>query len=620
VLRLSSHYRVAAVLAVLILVAMGIFAGTIRAANDSFVQPFDVTTFSAGIPTDANSTRIRSILSNANKYALTTWWTTKYASQNGTYLDFGGTGENNIRPPASEAYALAAAIATNGYDATATGVSLTTARSIAVKLIASVALRHIANSVGGWSTSAAPSGSGSPGWQTAYWAALAGTAGWLMWNDLSVTDQGYVRKMVEFEANRFIGYHVPYWKDRSGSFSRACGDTAAEENAWNAQLLLLAPVMMPQHSRRSGWTHKGLELAIGSFARPSDIGSSTDVLGRPLTDWLEGTNVNNDGTLVNHNIYHPDYMTTVSELVSAGVVDSLAHQATPTGVLHDADLEYAALVQKAFAPPPALPCPTSPAFLAPPASDPSGFIYISGGSDIFYPEGNDWGTDRRMHFADMDAMATAFGFDNLVSSGGTYWEPFHAQKVLDMQSRSSGGVSDGRTYYAAGEDTYAGREEWVAREAGQAWLTKWIASKSAIQVANPLEQIVLDDADRGVTISGSWTVGSPQSNGPQVFGPTVKYKAAGTGAAYVRFTPRMTQSRTYKVYAWWVASSAQATNAPFSIRNSAGTTTVVTADERANGGMWNYLGSFSLGSGSYVQLTDNANGYVVADAILLDPN
>jgi hypothetical protein len=30
--------------------------------------------------------------------------------------------------------------------------------------------------------------------------------------------------------------------------------------------------------------------------------------------------------------------------------------------------------------------------------------------------------------------------------------------------------------------------------------------------------------------------------------------------------------------------------------------------------------TFSMGPGDYVQLSDNANGYVVADGILLDPN
>jgi hypothetical protein len=574
-------------------------------ANDVFVAPFDVTSFPAGIPTDADSVRVRRILANTNRYALTTWWNAKYAAQTGAYLTLGGNGEGNVRPPASESVALAAALASGGYDPAVTGVPQATALSVTVRLVGSVAKQHIANTAGGWGN----------GWQTAYWAALAGTAGWLLWNSLTSTDREYVRKMVEYEANRFIGLPVPYWKDRAGHLVGSCSDTKAEESAWNSQLLMLAPVMMPQHSRRSGWAYKANELAVGAYARPADLGSSADVLGRPVTDWLDGTNVNNDGTLINHNKHHPDYATTLVERTFGGVVAALAHRVSPRTVTHNAALVYSMLVDKKFWPPPALPCPGSPVFVAPPANDPDGTCYIDDSAAIYYPEGNDWGTDRRMHFANLDAAARVYAFDSLVAQKAAYWEPFHAQRVLDMQNRSA----DRRTYIAAAEDTYFGREEWVAVGAAQAWLAKWAASKSAISVQNSLAQIVLDDLDRATSVVGTWTRGTPAANGPQVFGPTVRYKAAGSGTASVTFTPRLSQTRTYKVYGWWLAAPAQATNAPYTVRHATGTTTIQ-ASQRINGGLWNLLGSFSMGAGSYVRLTDAANGYVVADAIMLDPN
>jgi hypothetical protein len=76
---------------------------------------------------------------------------------------------------------------------------------------------------------------------------------------------------------------------------------------------------------------------------------------------------------------------------------------------------------------------------------------------------------------------------------------------------------------------------------------------------------------------------------------------------------------TTDVYAWWVAAPAQGTNTPFSINHATGTT-VVTRNQQVNGGIWVLLGTFNIGPGDYVQVNDNANGYVVADAILLDPN
>jgi len=282
---------------------------------------------------------------------------------------------------------------------------------------------------------------------------------------------------------------VPYWKNRSGAFTSDCGDSKVEESAWNAQLVLLAPVMMPQHSHRSAWAYKGAELAIGSFSHPSNIKSSVNVLGRPLQDWLEGTNIDDDGTLVNHNFYHPDYVSTFSQTLTAGLVQSLAHQPTSQSVVQNTDLAYSGLITKRFSAAPVLPCPTSPAYVAPSADNPMGTDYIPSFSLIYYPEGNDWGTDRRMHFADDDVLARAFNIDDLVSQKGATWEPLHAQRVLDMHARST----DGRTYQAAQEDYYIGREEWVAREAGTAWLAKWAAYKNAISVNNPLQQIVINN-------------------------------------------------------------------------------------------------------------------------------
>ena len=50
----------------------------------------------------------------------------------------------------------------------------------------------------------------------------------------------------------------------------------------------------------------------------------------------------------------------------------------------------------------------------------------------------------------------------------------------------------------------------------------------------------------------------------------------------------------------------------------------VDVDQQADGGKWNLLGTYAFapGTSSYVQLSDAANGYAVADAIkweLLEP-
>ena len=87
---------------------------------------------------------------------------------------------------------------------------------------------------------------------------------------------------------------------------------------------------------------------------------------------------------------------------------------------------------------------------------------------------------RRMHVATLDSTVQAFGLGGLVSIPADQWEVQHNLFVLNMQGR----FSDGRTYGAASEDTYAAREEWVANYAGKSFLTKWLVHQSPVQINN----------------------------------------------------------------------------------------------------------------------------------------
>lgn len=70
------------------------------------------------------------------------------------------------------------------------------------------------------------------------------------------------------------------------------------------------------------------------------------------------------------------------------------------------------------------------------------------------------------------------------------------------------------------------------------------------------------------------------------------------------------------MYAWWTAFGNHATNAPYTITHTTGTSTVVTNQE-IDGGQWNLFGTyaFNAGTGGYVELSNNANEYVTADAV-----
>lgn len=428
-----------------------------QASSNLDVVPIKWGSFDKGNPTDKNSRRIKQILLNTNKYGLTTWWDIqkKFNQQTGTYLNFGGTLEHEIRHPAAMSLGLATSLAFNIYEPLTTKVSKTEATDKTVKLISSLAYNHKANMNGGWGDH----------WQSAHWAHFAGFAGWLMWDDLSNIDREYVRQMVEHEANRLNNYSVPYWKKTDGTDNYP-GDTKAEENAWNAQILQLATAMMPNHHNWNIWMNKNVELMISSAAVPSDKNNKSVLNGKAVKDWINGSNINEDGTVINHGFTHPDYMEFIAFNNTSALQYTLANMATPEAAFYHSDLVYKSFVELEFN--------------SPPSVLPGGTIYREGSPEIYYPEGNDWGTERRMQFAMLDIFANVFQYDQSLTKGGDYWEPYHAQQVLDMQNRHS----DGHTYDEKNEDTYRGREEWVAHHAAWAWIAKWVDHSEKFETTN----------------------------------------------------------------------------------------------------------------------------------------
>jgi len=422
------------------------------------VKPIRWSKFKKDNPADNLSLLERNILCNTNVYALTTWYvdSTKYASQTSEYLDLGGNGEHHIRAGCSEAFALAVALKTQVYDEVKSGVTKEKAVAITVRLITSQAFRHKVNSARGWGDH----------WQSALWAAYTGAAGWMMWQELSEKNQEYLRRMVAYEANRFMTYKVPYLRDVDGKLLGSKDDSKSEENSWNAMILQVACAMMPSHPNFSVWMNKNIELLLSANARPQDVNSEEIFHGKKLKDILNGSNYNTDGTVTNHGRIHPDYMACTAHSIFNALMFGLALQPIPKAALFNCDQIYKTMVEHEF---------TSPPF-----QKPGGSIYRLNSDEIYYPQVNDWGTNRKMHFALMDCQMNAFNLDTGLTYNGKYWEKYHAQGVFDMQERSK----DKRTYIKPKEDTYKGREAWVAVHVAQAYLTKWLIAQKKMKTTN----------------------------------------------------------------------------------------------------------------------------------------
>ncbi len=122
----------------------------------------------------------------------------------------------------------------------------------------------------------------------------------------------------------------------------------------------------------------------------------------------------------------------------------------------------------------------------------------------------------------------------------------------------------------------------------------------------------------GFTSRGVWKTNSGGFDG------TYLTTAAATSATYAQWRLAVTAG-TYNVWVTWVASSSDATNAPY--RVSDGSTVLGTVEvnqqqapfEGVYGGVdWVDLGTFTINSGSaYVRLSANANGNLSANGVML---
>jgi hypothetical protein len=127
--------------------------------------------------------------------------------------------------------------------------------------------------------------------------------------------------------------------------------------------------------------------------------------------------------------------------------------------------------------------------------------------------------------------------------------------------------------------------------------------------AAPLS-VIVDDTDAAYV--GEWSSGGTSES----YDADNHYHQAGTGDNTATYAPDFPQAGDYDVYAWWTVHSNRATNAPYTINHNGGSDTVLINQELGGGG-WTYLDTyaFNAGTGGSVLLTDEADEYVIADAV-----
>jgi len=137
----------------------------------------------------------------------------------------------------------------------------------------------------------------------------------------------------------------------------------------------------------------------------------------------------------------------------------------------------------------------------------------------------------------------------------------------------------------------------------------------------PVNEFIIDNGDPLYSRSGGWT----NLTNTLAYNLDYDYHAAGNGSGQATWNFDDIPQGTYQVLTKWIPFSNRATNAPYTILDDSTPIATVLVNQQlfptgdqSNGITWQSLGMFSTSTGVLrVRLGDNANGFVIADAVRL---
>ncbi|MBN1852376.1 MAG: hypothetical protein JW829_06615 [Pirellulales bacterium] len=440
------------------------------------VQPVDWSKYvgMTGIqPGDTFGQDINTILNNESRY-LYSWVNSNYQLETYKYFNdvpgyYGGSLDGDgVRPLAHFAWGNAVMLRTGTYDPTITQLQESVALERTEYAIRGVAMTHMANrpDSSGWGQ-----GTAYGTWQGAYWASRGAQAGWMLWDLINTETKTAVANMVKHEADHFINYTVPYWRNPDGS-TNFPGDTKAEENAWNSRVLTIAQAMMPDDPNVDLWRRKASELMVSSYSRESDIDNTILMDGKPVNEWIHGYNTFDDGVLVNHNRAHPGYMTVHTLTFDTLVDTSLAGQYIPESAFFNDQVNWNATTELNFV---VGANPYGTGLNLPPGGTifnkkPDGTLDPT----PYFPNGDDWSSNPA---ADVNyVLHLVYGAVRNLDTGQEVdamdWAQVEVDALRNLQLRSG---HDGNIYengdWASDRD---GNEIDTYRELSESWLVHWL--------------------------------------------------------------------------------------------------------------------------------------------------
>lgn len=161
-------------------------------------------------------------------------------------------------------------------------------------------------------------------WESSLWAMSVAYSAYFQWDKLSGKQKGYIEKLLKAECNYELNRTIPTGYN---------GDTKAEENGWEADVLAATLGLFPNDEMAPKWFERLREFAINSYSHKDDARNTTVIDPhydkKTVADLYKGQNLFDDYTLQNHNFFHTSYQNVVmQELGEAALALKLFQQKT----------------------------------------------------------------------------------------------------------------------------------------------------------------------------------------------------------------------------------------------------------------------------------------------------
>ncbi len=145
-------------------------------------------------------------------------------------------------------------------------------------------------------------------WESSLWSMSVAYSAYFQYDQLTAAQKQYVYNLVKSESNYELTRTIP---------TGYSGDTKAEENGWETNILSCALGLYPNDALASQWYDRLRAFAINCYSQLNDATDASVVdpayNTKTVKDLYLGKNLYDDYTLQNHNYFHTSYQNVVMQ-------------------------------------------------------------------------------------------------------------------------------------------------------------------------------------------------------------------------------------------------------------------------------------------------------------------